>query len=178
MFCRWWLWAKDCIGSSWWHRNWPGNHWSSCLRNVGEYTYLQLSSKTECHYHINLYHFTFTFFLAYQLNVLFSFLPFYLDSVNNMVNTWQHSFWTWGFGWEFLFHAQTEAFCSTYNIDLFVVVYSVVDRNSFKTAEKVLQYLKESEMLMTRGAILVGNKTDLERHREINRQSKYKILVL
>ncbi|XP_053949343.1 uncharacterized protein LOC128857619 [Anastrepha ludens] len=64
----------------------------------------------------------------------------------------------------------TEAFCSTYNIDLFVVVYSVVDRNSFKAAEKVLQYLKEHEMLLTRGAILVGNKTDLERHREVNRQ--------
>lgn len=67
---------------------------------------------------------------------------------------------------------QAEAFCSTYNIDLFVVVYSVVDRNSFKQAEKILQYLKENEMLLTRGAILVGNKTDLERHREVNRQSK------
>lgn len=67
---------------------------------------------------------------------------------------------------------QAEAFCSTYNIDLFVVVYSVVDRASFKAAEKVLQYLKENEMLLTKGAILVGNKTDLERHREVNRQSK------
>ncbi|XP_067640480.1 uncharacterized protein [Eurosta solidaginis] len=69
----------------------------------------------------------------------------------------------------------TEAFCSTYNIDLFVVVYSVVDRNSFKAAEKVLQYLKEHEMLLTRGAILVGNKTDLERHREVNRQAGRKL---
>ncbi|XP_055844622.1 uncharacterized protein DDB_G0283357 isoform X2 [Episyrphus balteatus] len=69
----------------------------------------------------------------------------------------------------------TEAFCSTYNIDLFVVVYSVVDRPSFKTAEKVLHYLKESEMLLTRGAILVGNKTDLERHREVTRQNGRKL---
>ncbi|XP_037932373.1 ras-like protein 1 [Teleopsis dalmanni] len=69
----------------------------------------------------------------------------------------------------------TEAFCSTYNIDLFVVVYSVVDRNSFKAAEKVLQYLKENEMLLTRGAILVGNKTDLERHREVTRQMGRKL---
>ncbi|XP_075158151.1 uncharacterized protein LOC142231428 [Haematobia irritans] len=69
----------------------------------------------------------------------------------------------------------TEAFCSTYNIDLFVVVYSVVDRNSFKQAEKILQYLKENEMLLTRGAILVGNKTDLERHREVNRQMGRKV---
>ncbi|XP_037027862.1 sca1 complex protein phr isoform X2 [Bradysia coprophila] len=65
----------------------------------------------------------------------------------------------------------TEAFCSTYNIDIFVVVYSVVDRKSFKTAEKVLHYLRDSEMLFTRGAILVGNKTDLERQRQVPRQA-------
>lgn len=47
-----------------------------------------------------------------------------------------------------------------------------MDRSSLKAAEKVLQYLKENEMLLTRGAILVGNKTDLERHREVNRHSK------
>ncbi|XP_055684590.1 uncharacterized protein LOC129790837 [Lutzomyia longipalpis] len=65
----------------------------------------------------------------------------------------------------------TEAFCSTYNIDIFVVVYSVVDRKTFKAAEKVLHYLKDNEMLLTRGAILVGNKTDLERHREVPTQA-------
>uniref|UniRef100_A0A1B0DLV6 Uncharacterized protein n=1 Tax=Phlebotomus papatasi TaxID=29031 RepID=A0A1B0DLV6_PHLPP len=64
----------------------------------------------------------------------------------------------------------TEAFCSTYNIDIFVVVYSVVDRKTFKAAEKVLHYLRDNEMLLTRGAILVGNKTDLERHREVPTQ--------
>lgn len=65
---------------------------------------------------------------------------------------------------------QTESFCSTYNIDHFVVVYSVVDRRTFKVAEQILHYLRDSEMLLTRGAILVGNKTDLERHREVTRQ--------
>ncbi|XP_058444114.1 probable serine/threonine-protein kinase yakA [Malaya genurostris] len=60
-----------------------------------------------------------------------------------------------------------EAFCSTYQIDIFVVVYSVVDRGSFKKAEKILNFLKDSEMLLTRGVILVGNKTDLERQREV-----------
>ncbi|XP_032308617.1 uncharacterized protein LOC6503784 isoform X2 [Drosophila ananassae] len=69
----------------------------------------------------------------------------------------------------------TEAFCATYNIDLFVVVYSVVDKNTFKAAERVLQYLKENEMLLTRGAILVGNKTDLERHRQVSRQMGRKV---
>ncbi|XP_017849997.1 uncharacterized protein LOC108604938 [Drosophila busckii] len=63
----------------------------------------------------------------------------------------------------------TEAFCATYNIDLFVVVYSVVDRCTYRCAERVLQYLKENDMLLTRGAILVGNKTDLERHRQVSR---------
>ncbi|KAH8419761.1 hypothetical protein KR009_002163 [Drosophila setifemur] len=69
----------------------------------------------------------------------------------------------------------TEAFCATYNIDLFVVVYSVVDQNTFHAAERVLQYLKENEMLLTRGAILVGNKTDLERHRVVSRQMGHKV---
>ncbi|XP_055384917.1 sca1 complex protein phr [Condylostylus longicornis] len=69
----------------------------------------------------------------------------------------------------------TEAFCSTYNVDLFVVVYSVVDRNSFKSAEKILQYLKENEMLLVRGAILVANKIDLERQRQVTRQAGRKL---
>lgn len=68
------------------------------------------------------------------------------------------------------FFPQTEAFCSTYNVDIFCVVYSAIDKSSFKAAEKILHYLKDNEMLLTRGAILVGNKTDLERHREITRQ--------
>lgn len=67
---------------------------------------------------------------------------------------------------------QVEAFCSTYSIDLFVIVYSVVDRKTLKTAERILLYLKENEMLLTRGAILVGNKTDLERQREVSLQGK------
>ncbi|KAL5275165.1 hypothetical protein ACFFRR_001240 [Megaselia abdita] len=69
----------------------------------------------------------------------------------------------------------TEAFCSTYNVDCFCVVYSAIDKTSFKAAEKVLNYLKDNEMLLTRGAILVGNKTDLERHREITRQAGRKL---
>lgn len=73
---------------------------------------------------------------------------------------------------------QTESFCATYNIDLFVVVYSVIDRNTFAAAERVLQYLKENEMLLSRGAILVANKTDLQRHRVVTRQSKQSIQFL
>lgn len=65
---------------------------------------------------------------------------------------------------------KVEAFCSTYSIDLFVIVYSVVNKKTFKIAEKILLYLKENEMMLTRGVILVGNKTDLERQREVSTQ--------
>lgn len=68
-----------------------------------------------------------------------------------------------------------EAFCSTYNIDLFVVVYSIVDRKSLKTAERIVTYLKENEMMLTHGVILVGNKTDLERQREVPMQVARKL---
>jgi GTPase SAR1 family protein len=47
-----------------------------------------------------------------------------------------------------------------------------VDRKTFKTAERILLYLKENEMMLTRGAILVGNKTDLERQREVSTQGQ------
>lgn len=49
-------------------------------------------------------------------------------------------------------------------------MYSIVDRKSFKAAERVLQYLRDNDCLLTRGAILVGNKTDLERQREVSLQ--------
>ncbi|XP_070506625.1 uncharacterized protein [Chironomus tepperi] len=68
-----------------------------------------------------------------------------------------------------------EAFCSTYSIDLFVIVYSVVNKKTFKIAEKILLYLKENEMMLTRGVILVGNKTDLERQREVSTQAGRKL---
>lgn len=59
-----------------------------------------------------------------------------------------------------------------------MVVYSVVDRRTFKVAEQILHYLRDSEMLLTRGAILVGNKTDLERHREVTRQGEHNFELL
>ncbi|XP_016906974.2 GTP-binding protein RAD-like isoform X2 [Apis cerana] len=60
-----------------------------------------------------------------------------------------------------------ETFCSTYNPDVFVVVYSVVDRRSLKMAEETLLYLWKSDYMASRGVILVGNKVDLERKREV-----------
>ncbi|XP_012232351.1 uncharacterized protein [Linepithema humile] len=60
-----------------------------------------------------------------------------------------------------------ETFCSTYNPDVYVVVYSVVDRSSLKVAEETLLYLWKSDYMATHGVILVGNKVDLERRREV-----------
>ncbi|XP_039277681.1 ras-related protein Rap-2a isoform X1 [Nilaparvata lugens] len=60
-----------------------------------------------------------------------------------------------------------ESFCSTYNPDVFVVVYSVIDRKSFKVAEDMLLYLWKHDYMASKGVILVGNKADLERKREI-----------
>lgn len=60
-----------------------------------------------------------------------------------------------------------ESFCATYNPDVYVVVYSVVDRRSLKVAEETLLYLWKSDYMASRGVILVGNKVDLERKREV-----------
>ncbi|XP_052123993.1 mucin-1-like [Frankliniella occidentalis] len=65
-----------------------------------------------------------------------------------------------------------EAFCATYNPDVFVVVYSVVERRTFQTAEDILLFLWKSEYMTTRGVVLVGNKADLERKREVSTSGK------
>ncbi|XP_067004735.2 GTP-binding protein REM 1-like [Anabrus simplex] len=60
-----------------------------------------------------------------------------------------------------------ESYCTTYNPDVFVVVYSVVDRKSLKVAEDILLFLWKGDYVASRGVILVGNKADLERKREV-----------
>jgi len=54
--------------------------------------------------------------------------------------------------------------------DAFLVIFSVVDKNSFETAEAILKNLREHEMLRSRPAILVGNKVDMARSREVSAQ--------
>ncbi|KAJ4448148.1 hypothetical protein ANN_10161, partial [Periplaneta americana] len=63
--------------------------------------------------------------------------------------------------------AQVESYCATYNPDVFVVVYSVVERKSLKVAEDILLFLWKGDYVASRGVILVGNKADLERKREV-----------
>ncbi|XP_060866645.1 GTP-binding protein REM 1-like isoform X2 [Metopolophium dirhodum] len=60
-----------------------------------------------------------------------------------------------------------ETLCSTYNPNVFIVMYSVVDERSFDMAEQMLLFLWKGEYIHTRGVILVGNKSDLERTRKI-----------
>ncbi|XP_025404793.1 GTP-binding protein REM 1 [Sipha flava] len=54
--------------------------------------------------------------------------------------------------------------------DAFLVIFSVVDKNSFEIAETILKNLREHEMMRSRPAILVGNKVDMARSREVSAQ--------
>jgi len=67
----------------------------------------------------------------------------------------------------FNIYFQIETLCSTYNPNVFIVMYSVVDERSFDMAEQMLLFLWKGEYIHTRGVILVGNKSDLERTRKI-----------
>lgn len=73
---------------------------------------------------------------------------------------------------------QVESFCLTYNPDVFVVVYSVVERKTFKLAEDILLFLWKGDYMSSKGVILVGNKADLERKREVPMAGKFRYLVL
>lgn len=66
-----------------------------------------------------------------------------------------------------------ETFCYTFHVDVFVVVYSIIDMQSFKMAEDILLYLWKNDYMASKGVILVGNKADLERRREIPANSEY-----
>ena len=49
-----------------------------------------------------------------------------------------------------------------------MVVYSVIDRDSFLQAEEILEYLTMQTCKDRRARILVGNKVDLERSRQVS----------
>ncbi|XP_037050970.1 ras-related protein RSR1 isoform X2 [Bradysia coprophila] len=56
---------------------------------------------------------------------------------------------------------------SSYNPHGYCVIYSSSDRNSFVSAERIIQALWTSENIAQRAVILVGNKADLVRSRTI-----------
>ncbi|KAJ9593178.1 hypothetical protein L9F63_015275, partial [Diploptera punctata] len=57
---------------------------------------------------------------------------------------------------------------STYEPHACVVVYSIVDRATFKTVEDILNYLWRENYTHDKSVILVGNKADLARSRVIS----------
>ena len=66
-----------------------------------------------------------------------------------------------------LLYIQVENQVSTYDPTGYMVVYAVDDEESLETAERVLVYLKNMEILQKHAVILVANKTDMVRSRVI-----------
>lgn len=56
---------------------------------------------------------------------------------------------------------------STYEPHGCVIVYSVVQRSSFRQAEEIVKYLWRENLTKEKAVILVGNKADLARSRVI-----------
>jgi len=61
-----------------------------------------------------------------------------------------------------------ENILSTYEPQACMVVYSIIDKESFTKAEDTLQYLATQTCKDRRARILVGNKADLERSRQVS----------
>lgn len=61
---------------------------------------------------------------------------------------------------------------STYEPHGCVVVFSVVDRSSFRVAEEIINYLWQENYTKDKAVILVGNKADLARARLITTQGE------
>lgn len=56
---------------------------------------------------------------------------------------------------------------TTYDPHAFVLVYSITDRDSFESAEEIVKYLWQESCTKEKVVILVGNKVDLARSRNI-----------
>lgn len=54
--------------------------------------------------------------------------------------------------------------------DAYVMMYSVIDKTSFKTTEDELARLQNWDALRSRALIVVGNKIDLARSRAVSTQ--------
>ena len=65
---------------------------------------------------------------------------------------------------------------STYMPDAMVIVYSVVSVESLHVAEEILQYLWRTGSSNDKAVILVGNKTDLVRTRNVTIVGEKKFL--
>ena len=70
------------------------------------------------------------------------------------------------------FFIKVENQISTYNPEGYMVVYAVDDENSVVVAEQILSYLKSEDIIENQAVILVANKIDLVRSREISSAGK------
>lgn len=61
-----------------------------------------------------------------------------------------------------------------YDIDAYMIVYSCADRNSFRAASQVLKRLKE-ETGSSKTVMIVANKVDLARKRQVNYDGRFLI---
>jgi len=59
--------------------------------------------------------------------------------------------------------------------DAFLIMYSVIDKTSFKTTEDELARLQNWDALRSRALIVVGNKIDLVRSRAVSTQGKLNV---
>lgn len=67
---------------------------------------------------------------------------------------------------------QPENCLSSYDPNGYLVIYSSSDRSSFSIAERVLQTLWTSENIAQKAVILVGNKADLARSRNVTSEGE------
>lgn len=62
---------------------------------------------------------------------------------------------------------QVENSLSTYEPHACIIVYSIVQKSSFRCAEEILNYLWRENVTRDKAVIVVGNKADLARSRAI-----------
>lgn len=72
---------------------------------------------------------------------------------------------------------QVENSLSTYEPHGCVVVFSIVEKSSFRVAEEIVNYLWQENYTKDKAVILVGNKADLARSRAISSQGDTKNLT-
>jgi Rad and Gem related GTP binding protein 1 len=73
---------------------------------------------------------------------------------------------------------QVENSLSTYEPHACIVVYSIVQKSSFRCAEEILNYLWRENVTKDKAVIVVGNKADLARSRAMTTSGKFSINLL
>lgn len=74
----------------------------------------------------------------------------------------------------YIFFHKVENSLSTYEPHACVIVYSIVQKSSFRVAEEILNYLWR-ENVTDKAVIIVGNKADLARSRVISTSGNVEI---